>query len=102
MSNQSWQVAILTVAGVAATIFPVAYWVIAEPWYKSQFGRSLMVSETSLAVLIDLSLVAYWFDLIIPPPIVTGVFTLIALGSCMRLNALLYEQWHNRRNHQGD
>lgn len=92
MSNQDWQVVILTVAGLAATMFPVAYAFLAKPWYRSQFGRSLMISETSLAVLIDMSLLAYWFHFVVPPPLVTGIFTLVALGSCLRLAALLSEQ----------
>lgn len=98
MSNQDWQVVILTIAGVAATLFPIAYATVAAPWYRSQFGRSLMISETSLAVLIDMSLAAYWFHFVVPPPLVTGIFTLIALGSCLRLAALLHEQWSDRSN----
>lgn len=96
MTVAQWQIGILTFAAVAATAFPILYTLVA-PWWKSVVGRSLFVSEVSLALLLDLALGAYWLHLTVPAPVATSLYTLIAVGCWMRLGALIDEQIRKRR-----
>lgn len=97
MTALDWQLALITLAAVAATAFPILYTAVA-PWWRSTVGRSLVVSETSLAALLDVALAAYWGHFHVPSPVATSLYTLIAVGAWMRLGALIHEQLGKRRS----
>ena len=96
MTALDWQLALLTLAAVAATAFPILYTAVA-PWWRSVVGRSLVVSEASLAALLDVALIAYWWHFRVPTPVATSLYTLIAVGAWMRLGALIHAQVGKRR-----
>lgn len=91
MTVLQWQVCLIAAAAVAATLFPIIYTLVA-PWWRSEIGRSLVVSETSLAALLDTALVAYWLGWTVPSPVATSLYTLIAVGAWMRLRVLIITQ----------
>lgn len=88
MSEFDWQVTFLTITGVAATLFPVIYTVFA-PWWRSQVGRALVVSDVSLAALVDLSLLGYWFGWHFSNHVSTAVVALIAVAALLRCWAVI-------------
>jgi hypothetical protein len=97
VSVLDWQIALITAAAVAATLFPILYTFIA-PWWRTVVGRSLVISEVSLAALLDTALLAYWFHTTVPSPIRTSLYTLIAIGAWMRIGALIDQQLKKSRH----
>lgn len=83
MTEPAFQKLCLEVTGVAATAFPFIY-TLAGPWWRSQIGRALVVSDISLALLVDVALLADWFDWIIPTHVVSGIVALIAVAALLR------------------
>lgn len=91
MSDVAIDAAILTVGGIASTLFVVVYWVVAR-WYRSEYGRASWTIMLAIALLIDVSLVAFWFGWAIPEWIARTIYVLISLGCCLKLGALVDEQ----------
>lgn len=88
MSELDVQMVLLSITGVAATAFPFLYtWI--SPWWKTAWGRALVVSDVSLALLVDLALLSYWFDWSLSQHLITAVYALIALAAVLRVVALL-------------
>jgi hypothetical protein len=91
MTVLQWQICLITAAAIAASLFPIVYTLVA-PWWRSEVGRSLFISEVSLAALLDIALVAYWLHWTVPQPVATSLYTLIAVGAWLRLRVLIVEQ----------
>ena len=101
MSDLQIDSVILTGAAVAASLFPVLYWVIA-PWYRSEYGRASWTMMLAIAVLLDVALVAYWFGWTVPEWLARCIYVLILVGCWMKLGALVDQQlripWRRRRD----
>ena len=95
MTISDWQICTLVVAAAASTLFVFAYGLFAR-WWRTQVGRALMLSEISLAILLDLSLVAHWTGYRVPDGVAEGIFIGIAVTSLMRLYAFGYVQVRSR------
>jgi len=93
---QDWQIALLSVTGAASALFVIVY-AVAAPWWKTQVGRALMFSEVSLGTLVTLSLMAYWFHVVISDVAALAIFAAMALSACLRLGVLVTEQVARRR-----
>lgn len=91
MSDLAIDATILTGAAIAANLFVLVYAALA-PWYRSAAGRASWVSMLALALLLDLSLVAYWIDWTVPEWIARTVYIVITLGAWLKFVALLHEQ----------
>ena len=96
MSTLAIDATILTVGGIASTLFVVVYW-LAAPWYRSEYGRASWTMMLALALLIDVSLVAYWFHWTIPEWLARVIYILISLGALLKLWALIDEQLRKPR-----
>lgn len=84
----------LVIAGaVPATLFVLLYPILSPQFYRSWIGRALFTSSFGLAALLDLSLLAKWFHLILPREVVAMIVLLIAVGAWLKLAALLREKW---------
>lgn len=91
MSDLAIDATILTIAAVAANLFVLGYFALA-PWYRSAAGRASWISMLALALLLDLSLVAYWIDWTVPEWLARIIYVAIALGAWLKFAALLHEQ----------
>ena len=76
-------------AAIPATLFVILYPIILPKLWRSWVGRALWTSSFGLAALLDLSLLAKWFDLILPRVVVAGILAVIMLGAILKLAALL-------------
>lgn len=86
---------LIAMAAVPATLFPIIYFF--RPW-RSRLGWTLMVSEFSMALLIDASLLAWMGWLPAPRVVQIVVFSLILVGQCGLLWAVLATRpRHERR-----
>ena len=101
MSEFDWQMTFLTITGAAASLFPIIYTVFA-PWWRSQVGRALVVSDISLAALVDLSLLGYWFGWHFSEHVSTAVVALIAIAALLRCWAVIDVQVIKQRAHRGN
>lgn len=82
-------------AAVPATLFVVLYPILSPQFYRSWIGRALETSSFGLAALLDLSLLAKWFGLILAREVVTGILVVIAAGAWLKLAALLREKFYS-------
>lgn len=98
MTELDWQQVFLTITGVAATLFPVLYTVLTGGrCWRSQIGRALIFSDVSLALLVDLALLAYWYDWTLSPHVSTGITALIAVSALLRCWAVIDGQVVRRK-----
>lgn len=80
-------------AAIPATLFLILYPILSPQFYRTWIGRALFTSAGGLAALLDISLLAKWFHLIIPREVLVGILVLIAAGAWLKLAALLREKW---------
>ena len=80
-------------AAIPATLFVILYPILSPQFYRSWIGRGLFTSSAGLAALLDLSLLAKWFTIILDRWIVAGILVLIAAGAWLKLAALVHEKW---------
>ena len=80
-------------AAIPATLFVVLYPILSPSFWRSWIGRALFTSSAGLAALLDLSLLAKWFGLILAREVVSMILLLIALGAWLKLAALLREKF---------
>ena len=97
MKELDWEVVLLSAAGLPATLFVFAYG-FAAPWWRSVIGRALWVSDLSLALLLDLALVAYWLHFELPAWARLSIYALVAVGAWLRLGAVANNQILKRRD----
>lgn len=96
MTVLDWQVLLVAVAATFSALFVLGYGLFA-PWYRSSFGRSRIMSELSLSVLLWLSLLAYWLHFLVPDWASVLIFAGIAAASVLQFAAFIDEQWRKRR-----
>lgn len=84
-------------AAIPATAFVVLYPILSPQFWRSWIGRALFTSSLGLALLLDLSLAAKWFEWLAPRAVLTGILIVIALGAWLKLAALLREKFHATR-----
>lgn len=90
MTEFDWQQVFLTITGAAATLFPFLYSALTGGrCWRSQIGRALIFSDVSLALLVDLALLAYWFHWTLSPHVSTGITALIAVSALLRCWAVI-------------
>jgi hypothetical protein len=85
----------------AQTLFVVVYglW---SPWWRTQTGRAIFTKGLSVALLLDLSLLAAAVGPYTGHQIVAlAVISLVALGAWMQLIALLHEKFRARKSTNG-
>lgn len=86
--------AVVLVALTAAFINPfVVLYAFTRPWWRSEIGQALLVSSASLALLVDISLLYQWLgdDYALRDVVRLTVYSLVCLGSFLKLRALLTE-----------
>ena len=96
MSDLQIDSLILTGAAVATNIFILGYAILA-PFYRSETGRASWVMTLAVALLLDVSLVAYWTGWVVPEWVARSIYVLIFCGGWMKLGALFHEQFVKRR-----
>lgn len=96
MSNETIDVFILTAAAVAANVFCILYWITAA-WYRSEAGRAAWSMVFSVALLLDVALLAYWFHWTVPPWAAHVIYLVICLACWLKLAALVHVQIRRRR-----
>ena len=91
MSDPAIDAAILTPGGIAATLFVLIY-LLAAPFYRSEYGRASWTIMLALALLIDISLLAFWLEWTVAEWLARCIYVLISLGCLLKLWALVNEQ----------
>lgn len=85
------------------TLFPFYFgWVARGIWYRNFPGFAIMISTTSLAALMDLTL-AYrvWGDYPYREQILVAVLAGIFAGAWLKFVGLIYESRKGSRSHRG-
>lgn len=93
MSFQRWSEVLIWAAAIPATTFVVAYPVLSPQFFRSWIGRGLWTSSFGLAALLDLSLLAQHFQIVVAEWALLTILFIIALGAWLKLAALLREKW---------
>lgn len=98
-------VCLLLVIGMAPplTLFPFVYaWVARGIWWRVSAGRAIMISTTSLAALVDVTLAyAVWGDDYALRDVVRiSVFSGVFLGAWLKFGSLISESRKGRREHR--
>lgn len=85
---------------VPLTLFPIVFAGGArKTWWRTPAGRALMVSTTSLAAVLYVTLARQVFgDYPYRQEILMGVFSGVCLGAWLKLGALVYELCRGRRS----
>ena len=97
MSDTHIDVVILTIAAVAANLFCILYWITA-PWYRSEAGRAAWSMTFSVALLLDVALLAFWFHWTVAPWIAHVIYLVILVACWLKFGALVHEQIRQRRD----
>jgi hypothetical protein len=90
---------LVIIAAVPQTLF-VALYGFASPWWRSQTGRAIFTKAFSMALLLDLSLVNYWWGPI-NVDASNAVIALVAVGCWLQFVALAAEKLRGRQTAQG-
>jgi hypothetical protein len=91
MNATDWALALVWVATVPQTLFILIYGTTNQ-WWLSWIGRALFTSSLALALLLNMSLVAYYYHDLLDQRESNVVIGLVALGSCLKLFALLLDK----------
>lgn len=89
---------LLHILVITTTAFPILY-AARSDWRQTNAGKSVMVSTTALALLVDVSVIGHYIKHVTPLVSVLvsfGVFCLILIGSIYKLGALLSAQHLSR------
>lgn len=98
MSEIHWEVLLITITFGFSVGVVFAYGLGAE-WWRSVIGRAFLASDLSLAILLGVSLSAFWFDYEPPAWARLTLYALIAVVAAMRFGAVVHLQWLKRRDH---
>ena len=87
---------------VPLTLFPVVFAIGArKSWWRTPAGRALMVSTTSLAAVLYVTLARRVFgDYPYREAVLLAVFSGVFLGAWLKLGALVYELSRGRSGHR--
>jgi hypothetical protein len=89
MTAQDLTLRLVEIAAPAQTLFVLLYGLRA-PWYRSPTGRAIFTKALSLALILDLSVLAYYVQTL-PTWVGPVVMGITAAGVYMQLGALLHE-----------
>jgi len=92
MTDLTFDVAVLSGAAVAANLFCLLYFALA-PWYRSVEGRASWSMTFSVALLLDVALVAYWLHWTVPPWLAHVIYFVIFIACWLKLGALVQRQF---------
>lgn len=95
MNDTLLDVWILTGAAIAANLFCLGYGVTAA-WYRTDTGRSAWAMTFSVALLLDVALLAYWFHWVLPPWVGHVIYAVIFAACWMKFGTWLHRQILNR------
>lgn len=95
MSSTDWAVVLVWVAAVPQTLFILGYG-FSSRWWISWIGRALFVSSLALALLLDLSLVTFYFKGLLNETETNVILAVVALGAILKLTALVYDKRQRR------
>lgn len=79
--------ALICYSALPATLFVVVY--ARRPWWRSIYGRALMLSGLSLALLLDLTLLFRWVPVPGAHVIQLVVFALVAVATTLMCVAVV-------------
>lgn len=96
MSIADWTEVCIYIAAVAETLFVLGFGA-RNRWWTSLIGWSLFVKTTSLAMLLDLSVLGQILHLRIPAWVALAVVAWIAFGCCLQLLAWITEKVRKRQ-----
>ena len=97
MSDLAIDATILGAAAILANLFVILY-LITAPFYRSDAGRASWMMTLSVALLLDVSLVSYWFDWTVPEWLARTIYVLILCACALKFWALVHEQFRARRD----
>jgi hypothetical protein len=97
MTALDWALVLVWVAAVPQTIFVLLYG-LTNHWWLSWIGRALFTKAFGLALLLDMSLLGYYYKGLLDQTESNFVIGLVALGACMQLFALLLDKRPSSRN----
>ena len=99
MTVEHWTVAAVLYGAVVANLYPALY-ALRSPWRSTKVGKALMTKGVSIALLYDVSLLAFTVG---PFPgldyIYAGVVTFVALAITQLLAVMLATQHAGRHQH---
>jgi hypothetical protein len=98
VSEAHWQEVALWVIGICATAFPFIYMIFAK--WRSWVGVTLIVSDISLACLVDPSLLSEHFHFTIGYHWITAIVWFVAITAVARCAMVPGVQWQGRRARQ--
>lgn len=75
---------LILIAAIASTLFALG-WMFFAPWHRTETGRAFVLSEISLAILLDLSVISNRWHWTVPKDAVTALLVFIAVAACLRL-----------------
>jgi hypothetical protein len=90
---------LVIIAAVPQTAF-VALYGFASPWWRSQTGRAIFTKAFSMALLLDMSLVNYWWGPI-DADASNAIIALVTVGCWLQFVALAAEKMRSRHTPQG-
>lgn len=93
MSAELW----VELTAPAVTLFTLGY-LLTVRWWTFWIGRALLVSSLAFSLLIDVSVVTYWFGWVPPTWLVHVVLGLVCAGAYLKLLALVIEKTHGHRD----
>lgn len=91
MTADLWVLIFIWWGAIPATLFVILYPLLSPGWRRTPIGWALLISSTSLALLLDLSLATKIFgpEFLARDPIRITVVALIAAGATLKLVALV-------------
>lgn len=91
MNATDWALVLVWFAAVPQTCFVLIYG-LTNHWWLSWIGRALFTKAFGLMLLLDMSLVTYYFHSLLDPIQTNAIIALVAVGACMQLFALLLDK----------
>lgn len=96
MNATDWALVLVWVAAVPQTIFILLYG-FTNQWWRSMIGKALFASSLALALLLDLSLLTYYYPGLLEPWESNIVLAIVPLGAVLKLAAILLDKRAKRR-----
>lgn len=95
MSVIDWALVLVWAAAVPQTVFIVGYGFLND-WWTSWVGRALFTSSLALALLLDVSLVSYYYPDLIPAWVSNIILVVVVAGAFLKLTALTLDKLAKR------
>lgn len=94
MSALDWALVLIWTGAVPQTAFLLLYGFGGYHWWLSWIGRALFTSSLGLMLLLDMSLLQYYFPTLIGtrPWLTNALLVVVAAGAVLKLAAILYDK----------